>query len=153
MANEDSLRKLMLDRIEREMHRAIFGEATTTATTNVATSDGALDARKILEDCDKAIRTARRTQITFIVDRCHQGAIIKHETPNDGTRVEMSWHQANALHQHWPLKLWKVLSEDAAEFVPVSGVFPEFAPKILPMPPFEVPPEENFKDWMAGKYD
>src|SRR6476660_9653715 len=45
-------------------------------------------------------------------------------------------------HEHWPLRLSKVLSAEAAEFVPASGLFGEWVPKQLPAPPYELSPDD-----------
>jgi hypothetical protein len=46
------------------------------------------------------------------------------------------------VHEHWPLRLSKVLSAEAAEFVPASGLFGEWVPKQLPAPPYELSPDD-----------
>lgn len=136
------------DRLQRDLERTLFGGAASNITP---TFESTLDLRKALPEWEKMLRNARRSQVVFIVDRAHQGPPITHETPNDGTRIELSWPAADAVHQQWPLKLFKVLSVDAAEFVPINSGFGEWAPKHLPQPPYEVPKEENFEDWVSGK--
>lgn len=138
----DELGRRMAAQIDREFERAFMGATTNT----VAQPQPALDIRNMVGEWEKMLRNARRAQITFVVDRAHQGGPMKHQTPNDGERIEMSWQDANRLHQEWPLKLVNVLSVDSAEFVPI--IVGEFAAKILPMPPYEMPPEESFEEWL-----
>jgi hypothetical protein len=141
----DKLTKAIQDMLRREIEKAFFGGIQTSTT---ATTESVLDVRKFVSDMNKMLRNFRRTQITFIVDRAHQGPPVRHQTPNDGERIELSWMEANRVHREWPLKLYKVVSEDAAEFVPCT--VGEFVPKILEQPPYDVPPEENFEDWLKG---
>ena len=130
--------------MDDELRRAIGGDSYTNATPPETT----LDLRKALPEWEKMIRNARRSQVTFVVDQGHQGPPIQHETPNDGWRVELSWPDANRLHQEWPLRLHKTVSVDAAEYVPAT-TFDQFVPKVLPMPPYEAPEEESFEDWLS----
>lgn len=116
----------------------IFGGTSTTAASEETT----LDAAKLIKSWEQFLRNARRHQVTFVVDLAHPGPPLRLETPHEGVRFEVSWVQANGLHQQWPLKLWKVLSPEAAEFVPVTPGFGEWVPSILPMPPYEMPEEE-----------
>jgi hypothetical protein len=146
MTDEDRIGKAIEAMMRREIDSAFFG----TSTTNTApAAESVLDAKTFIANMDKVLRNFRRTQLTFVVDRAHQGAPIRHDTPNDGERIELSWLDANRVHQEWPLKLRKVLSEDAAEFVP--ALVGEFVPKHLQQPPFEVPAEESFDEWWSGK--
>lgn len=140
----DKLNQAIADMISQRIEREFFGGAVT----NTVAPPSTLDVRKWLPEMQKMLRNFERSKVTFVVDRVHQGPILKHETPNEGSRFEMSWMDANRVHQEWPLKLWKVLSEDAAEFVPITAG--EYTPKILPAPPFDVPPEESFKDWVRS---
>lgn len=139
--DEDRIGKAIEAMMRREVDRAVTGGACTNTTAQPST----LDVKTFTANMQKVLRNFRRTQLTFVVDRAHQGGPITHATPNDGDRIELSWLDANRVHQEWPLKLHKVLSEDAAEFVP--ALVGEFVPKILCQPPFDVQPEENFEDW------
>jgi hypothetical protein len=145
MSDEDRIGKAIEAMMQREIERA-FTDSTQTSTTTQPTT---LDAKTFIANMDKVLRNFRRTQLTFVVDRAHQGPPVRHDTPNDGERIELGWLEANRVHQEWPLKLHRVLSEDAAEFVP--ALVGEFVPKHLPQPPFDVPPAETFEDWLAGK--
>jgi hypothetical protein len=80
--------------------------------------------------------------VAFVADVAHPGPPIRYETPNEGLRVELSWRQASIVHEHWPLRLSKVLSAETAEFVPASGLFGEWVPKQLPAPPHELSPDD-----------
>lgn len=133
-----SLEKKLEAAMQRQLEAALFGGATT----NQQAQDTTLDLRKLLPEWEKMFRNFRRENVTFMVDLVHPGPAIKYDTPHDGVRFEMSWQQANALHQEWPLRLHKVLSGTAAEFVPVSGIFGEIVPKMLPLPPYEMPDDE-----------
>jgi hypothetical protein len=143
MGGEDRIGKAIEAMLRRETDRAFMGDHTNS---NAAPAEGVLDAKTFVANMHKVLRNFRRTQLTFIVDRAHQGAPVRHETPNDGERIELGWLDANRVHQEWPLKLNRVLSEDAAEFVP--ALVGEFVPKHLPTPPFDVPPEETFENWL-----
>lgn len=143
MDDEDRIGKAIQAMMRRETERAFMGNHTNS---NAAPAERVLDAKTFLANMNKVVRNFRRTQLTFIVDRAHQGAPIRHETPNDGERIELGWFDANRVHQEWPLKLHRVLSEDAGEFVP--ALVGEFVPKHLPQPPFDVPPEESLEDWL-----
>jgi hypothetical protein len=145
VGREEAERKItdfVREQFAREMDRMCMG-AITGSTATVAQEETTLNVAEMLRSCEQILRNSRREQITFVVDAGHDGPILKHNTPCDGERVEMSWRQAQELHQHWPLKLWKVNSPEQAEFVPVSGIFPEFVPRVLPMPPFEMPQEDQ----------
>ena len=138
----------MNDEFDRAMRRAfqeMIGRAEAEAfglhvSTNNAVPEKALDVRKALADMAQLLRNMRRTQITFVVDRGHQGPPIKHETPNDGERIEISWLDANRLHGTWPLKLLRIISEDAAEFVP--AIIGELVPAVLEQPLRSLRPQE-----------
>ena len=75
--------------------------------------------------------------MTIVVDRAHEGAPMAYQTPDEGHRIEMTWEQANRVHQISPLRLHAVISEDAAEFVPAIGQRQPHV--VLPMPPYELP--------------
>lgn len=137
----------LAEMLQRDIERAFMGG---NVTTNALPQGTSLDVRKLLPELERMLRNFRRTQLVFIVDRAHQGGPLRHVTPNDGERIELSWLDADRLHQEWPLKLHQVLSEDAAEFVP--ALIGEFVAKHLPLPPFEMPPEETFQDWLRGDY-
>lgn len=68
---------------------------------------------------------------------------MKTETPSDGARFEISWHQLLEIHKHWPMKLSQVNSPEQAEFVPLSGVFNEYVSMFPPAPPWTVSDSES----------
>ena len=86
---------------------------------------------------DRAVRQFQRAALTVVVEVGHVGPIVVRQTPTEGTFIECSWVQANQIHQQWPLKLSKVLAADTAEFVPLSSAWGEWAPRTLPLPPYE----------------
>lgn len=141
MSDEDRIGRAIKAMMRRDMAAAFTGACTNS---NAVPTESVLDAKTFIANMDKILRNFRRTQLTFVMDRAHQGPPVRHETPSDGVRIELSWLDANRVHAEWPLKLHKVLSEDAAEFVP--ALVGEFVPRHLPIPPFEVPPEETFED-------
>jgi hypothetical protein len=145
MPFEDQMRQALDAMFRAQLDFALGGGQHTC---NRAAEETAL--RKLISDWHKILSNARRSQITFVVDRAHQGGPLRHQTPNDGERFELSWLDANRLHQEWPLRLHQVLSEDAAEFVPAP--LGEFVPKHLPQPPFEMPAEETLEGWLRGDY-
>lgn len=141
---------------DQEMSRAIAAmmrrEADlllgVTTSTNAAPAP-ALDLRTLLPQWERMLRNARRSNVTFVVDRAHPGGPLCHETPGDGERIELSWLDANRVHQQWPLKLHQVLSADAAEFVP--ALVGEVVPVHLVQPPFDLPDEETLLgDWLIA---
>ena len=131
--------------IERELHRALFGETTTNTTT----SESTLDLKKELPKWEQTIRNSKRSQVTIIADRAHEGSPIAYDTPDEGTVCEVSYEDAVTLHEQTPLKLHRVLSVDAAEFVPAIPYIDLYIPRELPSPPYELPPDESLEDWLA----
>lgn len=137
------------DQLSRQIDDMLLGGLQTSC---VPTPENTLTTEKLramVEDVEKLVRNARRSQITVVVDLAHEGPILLYTTPSDGDRFEMSWHQANELHKHWPIKLHKVNSPEQAEFVFAYGVFPEWMPRHLPMPPYEMPPDEDCDTWLS----
>lgn len=99
-------------------------------------------ARKLqtlVGDLERELRVIRQAQVTIVVDRAHQGKPMSYQTPDEGRRFEMTWEQANRVHQLTPLRLHQVISEDAAEFVPAIGNDIDAVTAPLPMPPFALP--------------
>jgi hypothetical protein len=137
---KDAILKKMQEQMDRMMTEVFYGGTPPSPQEHIL--DGAAMARSL----DQMIRNFRREQITFRVDIAHQGPVLRHETACDGDVIELSWVQANEVHQHWPLKISKVLSPDAAEFVPASNMFPDFVGRILPMPPYEMPEEDDIDE-------
>lgn len=135
----DSAVRAMGERLRHEADAMLTSALTGTSTTTPETT---LDLAKEISKWEQMIRNFRRSNITFVVDLAHVGPAVHHETPNDGTRVEMSFAQAQELHKSWPLRLHEILDRHSAEFVPASS-FDTFVPAILPMPPFEPPQGEN----------
>lgn len=134
-AIEDAVRATVAKRID-DIFALTFGGTSTIAWQDAPP----LDIKKLMPEWTKLIRNARRTAVVFVVELGHPGAPLKSESETEGTRIELSPRQAQMIHQQWPMKLSKIISEDVAEFVPVSGVFPEYVPRIIPMPPYELPP-------------
>jgi hypothetical protein len=134
MSTDDEIAKALVARMEREMMEALFGNSTNNVGPPTT-----LDVNKFTEDCERVLRNMRRTQIIFVVDESHLGPPIMYETPNDGTRVELSWLQARELHKSWPLGIVKILDEHSAEFVPVSSFMQALIPVgELPGPLYDV---------------
>jgi polysaccharide pyruvyl transferase WcaK-like protein len=93
--------------------------------------------RKLVDDLERELRTIRKAQVTIVVDdRAHEGDPMTYDTPDEGRRVEVSWEQANLVHELTTLRLHRVISEDAAEFVPAIGS--EVTENLLPKPPYEM---------------
>lgn len=94
--------------------------------------------QRLVGDLQRELRVIRQAQVTVVVDRAHQGEPMTYQTPDEGRRIELSWEQANRVHQLTPLRLHQVISEDAAEFVPaIGGEAGAIGP--LPKPPYELP--------------
>lgn len=128
----------------RRMAEQLEREIMSSLTANTAPQEPTtLNVEKFLEDCRKWELAAKRNQIIFVVDLVHPGPPLEVRTAGEGIRFEMSWQQANELHKHWPMRLRKVISEHVAEFVPALSFIGEFVPAILPMPPYELPPDES----------
>ncbi|RWI96391.1 MAG: hypothetical protein EOR22_06425 [Mesorhizobium sp.] len=138
MSPEDRIRQAILTRLETDMQRALYGSLTTTTVE----PEKPLDFNKMLRECERVVRAARREQIVFRADFSHVGPMLKIETPNDGSVIELSFFQAQQVHSQWPLRLHKVLDRFAAEFVPATP-FDRFVPAILPVPPFDVNEETD----------
>lgn len=139
-AIEDAVRASLSRRMDERLMTAIGAGTSTISSQDMPP----LDAKKMMTEWAKIIRNARRTAVVFVVELGHPGAPLRIESATEGTRIELSPWQAQMIHQQWPMKLWKIVSEDVAEFVPVSGVFPEYVPRVIPMPPYETP--VNFRD-------
>ena len=139
MSTDDEKCKRLADLVQRDLERAIFGDPAATANQLPGLR---LRAQDVIAECNRQLRFARRARVAFVVDMAHPGSPIRYETPNEGLRVELSWRQASIVHEHWPLRLSKVLSAEAAEFVPASGLFGEWAPKQLPAPPYQLSPDD-----------
>ena len=123
--------------IERDMNMRFMETVRgLTCTNQVAPEPAPFDLDRALREWDELLRESRKTQVVFKVDLTHEGPILKHETPHDGTVFEMSFLLAREVHHHWPLKLRKILSAHAAEFVPASQ-FDTYFPANLPLPPFD----------------
>jgi hypothetical protein len=151
--NERDFSSAVAKKMAEHMDR-MFLKALGQTTTFVQPQETTLNAKDMLRSCEQMLRNFRREQITFVVEFSHQGPIISHDTPCDGKRIEMNFVQAQELHRQWPLKLAKVLTTMSAEFVPASGVFNEFIPSVLPMPPFELPREcEHSETFLANVAD
>lgn len=135
---DDAIKKAVADtitaRIDRLAVSALGGD-----TSSVAQEQRPMDVGRMLEEWRKIIFSARRNNITFVVEAGHAGPIMTHETQGDGTRVEMSYSQACELHKQWPLKLQTIIDAETAEFVPAMPNFDRYVPRILPRPPYEVP--------------
>lgn len=97
--------------------------------------------QRLVGDLQRELRIIRQAQVTIIVDRAHQGRPMIYDTPDEGRRIELSWDQANRVHQLTPLQLHQVISEDVSEFVPAIGgeMTSEGG---LPAPPYRKPSEE-----------
>jgi hypothetical protein len=132
-----AVRETLIRRTDELLFAALGG----TSTTAGATIEKPLSIEKLMRDCSNFAARWRRTQIIVEVSASHFGPILSHKSPSDGTRIECSWEQASEIHRAWPLKLSNVLSEEVAEFVPVSSVFTEYFLRDLPKPPFAVPEE------------
>ncbi|TGT90879.1 MULTISPECIES: hypothetical protein [unclassified Mesorhizobium] len=132
MSAEERIRQQIAAQVETDMYRAIYGVATTSTVT---AEEKPFQVGKMLALWENIIRETRRTQVTFRVDLAHPGSMLKYETTDEGTVIEMSFVQAQQLHQKWPMRLHKILDTNSAEFTPVTP-FDVFVPTILPMPPF-----------------
>ncbi len=136
---DDDISRMMARHLHQQIDGMIlnsFGGATTSATPS---ANDTLDIKKLFPEWMKILREAKRHQVIFAVDMGHEGPMLRTETACEGTRFEMDFRQAQEVHKQWPMRLHKVLGKYSAEFVPVSGVFPEFVPTVIPYPPFEEP--------------
>jgi hypothetical protein len=105
--------------------------------------EAARKLQRLVRDLEQELRVIRQAQVTIVIDRAHQGKPMSYQTPDQGRRFEMTWEQANRVHQLTPLRLHQVISEDAAEFVPAIGLEIDAATAALPMPPFALPTEPD----------
>lgn len=135
---EDEISKIIARHLAQKLDNLLL-DALGATTSTTASAPTTLDIKKAMPEWLKMLHNARRNQVTLVVDMGHEGPMLKAETPCDGTRFEMNFRQAQELHRHWPIRLHKVLTKYSAEFIPVSGVFPEFVATIIPQPPFEEP--------------
>ncbi len=84
----------------------------------------------------------KRSNVMVVVIQGYSGPILMNKTATEGVFVEMSWRQAQALHEVWPLVLDRVIDQETAYFRP-AHCFSMFVPKILPMPPYEISEEDR----------
>lgn len=123
---------------EREAHRLqdtmdkIAAEAL--GLRSCPTEQTVLNVGQFRKDMQVFLQAARRVGVVFRVSTYHTGSIIEKRSENDGSTIYMNFEQARAVHQRWPLRLIKILSEHSAEFAP--GVPNEYLPASLPLPPY-----------------
>ncbi|TIW04537.1 MAG: hypothetical protein E5V77_00190 [Mesorhizobium sp.] len=132
--------RMMSERFEADLHRAFYGANATNTTVRV--EEKPFRVGEMLRLCERLASEARRNQLVFRADAAHSGAMLKIETPCDGSVIELSFMQAQLVHDKWPLKLHKVLNEHTAEFVPATQ-FDCYVPMYLPKPPFEIKEQED----------
>lgn len=139
---DQKIEKWAAERAGRELDR-MMAETMTGTVTNVPTLPPLTPAAlsKMFEDWRKLIFNARRNDLTFIVSLSHVGPVLQHDEPCSGTFWEMSFAHAQALHAEWPLVLAEIIDEHTAHFRPAHK-WDQFVPRILPMPPYELPETE-----------
>ncbi len=125
--------------LQQGLEEAFVGLYTSTNCEDAP----APDIKAMLADIERWVRNERRQQVVFVVDEAHEGPMLRHDTPCDGVRIELSYAQASQVHDHWLLKLSRVIDEHTAEFVPASYVFPEPVQSVLPAPPYYVPADDG----------
>ncbi|MET0437073.1 MAG: hypothetical protein ABW043_06225 [Devosia sp.] len=131
-----------MSRFEDEIAAAVDKLVAVEFTTLIEsiTPEAACKFQRLVSDLQRELRVMRQAQLTIVVDRTHQGRPMSYESPDEGRRIELSWDQANRVHQLTPLRLHQVISEDAAEFVP--AVADKTASEArLPAPPYRMPIE------------
>lgn len=144
LEREDKATEIIRASLEKQINdaceRAILGCTSTTAA-----APPPLDLKSLTRQWSNWSARIKRESVTFVVIAGHPDDMILATagTSTEGNRYEMSPATAKALHREWPIKLSKIISEDMAEFVPVLGVFNEIFPLTLPMPPFDVPDEDQ----------
>lgn len=138
-ADAARMRELDMSRFEDEIRISIqkLIAVEFKAVGDSIVPEAARKFQKLVGDLERELRILRKSQVTIVVDRAHQGDPMIYETPDEGRRVELSWDQANRVHRLTPLRLHRVISEDAAEFVPAIGG--EVTEAGLPTPPYELP--------------
>ncbi len=139
---EQEIRRRVAARMEAAldlMSMEAFGLAPSSQEQSPETT---LNVNDMLDQMQKFVREARRNQIIFRVDMAHQGDMIKHENPTEGTTIELNFVQAQQLHRECPIRLHKVVDEHCANFVPATQ-FDWFVPTIIPHPPFDVAEANN----------
>lgn len=127
------------DKIRDAIERLIATEFKTLGAS--IAPDAARKFQKLVGDLQRELRIIRQAQVTIVVDRAHQGGPMSYQTPDEGQRIELSWEQASRVHKLTPLRLHRVISEDAAEFVPAIGGLDVIGP--LPEPPYELPDQTS----------
>lgn len=150
-AADDVIRDVVAKQIAAHFEVIVNKELFGQITSNSLATETSFDAEKMLAQWEKDLRNIRRSQVTFVCDVGHEGPILKHETPNDGARIELGWHHLLELHRHHPVQLSKVNSPEQAEFIPASRLFDQFIPRYPEPPPWTVPEPESYEDWLAGR--
>lgn len=143
MDKANKIAKAAMDSLRQQIDDALYSAAYTASAED---EQPPADVRSMLENIERWVRNEKRTSIVFVVDEAHEGLMLKIETPCDGVRVELSPTQAQQVHEHWPLKLTRVIDRHTAEFVPASFIFPEPVMSLLPTPPYYVPSDGSLED-------
>ncbi|TIX43802.1 MAG: hypothetical protein E5V40_01805 [Mesorhizobium sp.] len=133
-AVEERILQSISERLEADLLKSIYGPLLTT---NVVPQENVLNVTEMVREWEQMLRAFRRDQVTFRADAAHCGPMLKMETPNDGSVIELSFMQAQQIHDQWPLKLHKIVDAYTAEFVPATG-FDRVVPMRLPKPPFQI---------------
>lgn len=140
MVDAAQMRGLGMSRFEDEIAAAVDKLVAIEFQTLIESinPEAARKFQGLVSDLQRELRVIRQAQVTIVIDRAHQGKPMAYQTPDEGRRIELSWEQADRVHQLTPLRLHHVISEDAAEFVPaIGGEVGEIG--ALPKPPYEMP--------------
>lgn len=127
--------KDQLATLQSEIAEKMLGSVSTSTT---AEPPSTLRVEDFLRAMHLAKMKERQSRVTFVVDLAHDGPMIGYRTETEGQVFELSWWQAQGVHEKWPLKMSKVRSPECAEFMPAT-VFDRFVPKVLDMPPYDMP--------------
>ena len=132
---ERRIREQVSDANQHRLEAMAWG-AMAMATNVEPTPQKPLTMRDMNEAVNKC-RVMMKDRITFRAFSGHEGPVLKVDGP-DGQIFELSFQQAQEIHQKWPMKLVEIVDEHTADFSPLIGWFNEFAPMVLPLPPFDV---------------
>lgn len=138
MGDDDRIREALRRAVGR-MESELFTSTSSAEPAETLTPDMLKD---MLDRFEKMRREFRRNDLTVTVDLSHEGPMVSHKHPTDGTIVECSPAQAQELHQHVPLKLIEVVSEHQARFG-IATQFDGSVPRLLPLPPYEMPEDPS----------
>ncbi len=135
---EKSIERRLAERFEARLSEMVTStlRGPMTATVSEPTTLTSEELNRSLAKWSNLSAQMKRSNVTIVVIEGYSDPIIMDRTATEGQFIEMSWRQAQALHEVWPLVLDRVIDQQTAHFRPAHQ-FDTLVQKMLPMPPFE----------------